>query len=111
MDGSDHDWFEGRAARCVLMVLVDDATSRTFCRFFESETTAAAFDVFGAWCRRDGVPRALYVDRDSIYRCERKASQATVEEELRGEGRETQFGRAMRKLGVGLILANSPRLD
>ena len=108
-DGSEHDWFEGRGPRCVLMVAVDDATSRSYCRFFESETTAAAFETFGAWCRAYGVPRALYVDRDSIYRCERKVSQATVEEELRGEGPETQFGRAMRLLGVELILANSPQ--
>src|SRR5438552_1345810 len=28
MDGSHHDWFEGRAATCVLMVMIDDATSR-----------------------------------------------------------------------------------
>jgi transposase len=106
MDGSDHDWFEGRGPRCVLMVLVDDATGRAFCRFYEAETTRAAFDVFGAHCRRHGVPRALYVDRDSIYRCDR---QATVEEELRAASPLTQFGRAMKLLGVELILANSPQ--
>jgi transposase len=27
-DGSHHDWFEGRAEKCCLLVLVDDATSR-----------------------------------------------------------------------------------
>ena len=109
MDGSDHDWFEGRCPahpRCVLMVMIDDATGRVFCRFYASETTAAAFDVFGAYCRKHGVPRALYVDRDSIYRCDR---QATSEEELRAESPPTQFGRAMKLLGVGLILANSPQ--
>src|SRR5688500_865370 len=47
MDGSHHDWFEGRAPRCVLMVLIDDASSRTFARFYPAETTEAAFDVFG----------------------------------------------------------------
>src|SRR5437764_284978 len=38
LDGSDHDWFEGRCAghpRCVLMVMIDDATGRMFCRFYE----------------------------------------------------------------------------
>ena len=79
MDGSDHDWFEGRCPdhpRCVLMVLVDDATGRVFCRFYGSETTAAAFAVFGAYRRRYGVPRGLYVDRDSIYRSDRQATVA-----------------------------------
>ena len=106
MDGSHHDWFEGRGPWCVLMVMVDDATGRAFARFFESETTAAAFGVFGAYVRRYGLPHALYVDRDSIYRSDR---QATVEEELRGQGPATQFGRAMKQLGVGVILANSPQ--
>src|SRR5687767_9454060 len=49
MDGSHHDWFEGRAPKCVLMVLIDDATSRVFARFYVAETTEAAFDAFGRW--------------------------------------------------------------
>ena len=28
IDGSHHDWFEGRAPKCCLLVFVDDATSR-----------------------------------------------------------------------------------
>ncbi len=106
MDGSHHDWFEGRGPWCVLMVMIDDATGRTFARFFEGETTAAAMEVFGAYVRRHGLPHGLYVDRDSIYRSDR---QATVEEELRGQGPATQFGRAMKTLDVELILANSPQ--
>jgi hypothetical protein len=46
------------------------------------------------------------VDRDSIYRSDR---QSTVEEALRAASPLTQFGRAMRALGVELILANSPQ--
>ena len=106
MDGSHHDWFEGRGPWCVLMVMIDDATGRTFARFFEGETTAAAMEVFGAYVRKHGLPHSLYVDRDSIYRSDR---QATVEEELRGQGPTTQFGRAMNELAVELILANSPQ--
>ncbi|WP_158651641.1 helix-turn-helix domain-containing protein, partial [Acinetobacter indicus] len=26
IDGSHHDWFEGRAAKCCLLVFIDDAT-------------------------------------------------------------------------------------
>jgi hypothetical protein len=48
----------------------------------------------------------LYVDRDSIYRCEGAAS---VADQLAGKERQTQFGRAMAALGVELILANSPQ--
>jgi transposase len=70
LDGSHHDWFEGRAPRCVLMVMVDDATSRVWAQFFEQETTRASYDIFEGWVRRWGLPQSLYVDKDSIYRCE-----------------------------------------
>jgi hypothetical protein len=107
MDGSHHDWFEDRGERCVLMVMIDDATSHTYARFFEGETTAAAMEIFGGYIRRHGLPHSLYVDRDSIYRSDR---QATVEEELRGQpAPTTQFARAMKQLNVELILANSPQ--
>ena len=106
MDGSHHDWFEGRAARAVLMVMIDDATSKTYAQFFEEETTRASFDMTEQWGRCYGVPQSLYVDRDSIYRCERIA---TVDEQLAGQKPQTQFGRAMKQLGVELILANSPQ--
>lgn len=106
LDGSHHDWFEGRRAKASLMVMVDDATNETYARFFEEETTEASFRTFGGWVSHYGVPRSLYVDRDSIYRCER---QATVAEQMAGNGPQTQFGRAMKQLGVDLILANSPQ--
>ena len=106
MDGSHHDWFEGRRAGAVLMVLIDDATNRTYARFYEAEDTRAAMDGFGRYVRRRKLPQALYVDRDSIYRCTREAR---VDEELRGETPQTQFARAMKTLGVELILANSPQ--
>ena len=106
LDGSHHDWFEGRRAECVLMVMVDDATNRMRARFSEEETTRASYDVFEGWGRKYRLPRSLYVDRDSIYRCEGVAS---VAEQLAGRERQTQFGRAMAALGVELILANSPQ--
>jgi transposase len=106
LDGSHHDWFEGRRAKCVLMVMVDDATNRIRVRFFEEETTRASYDLLEVWVRHHGLPGALYVDRDSIYRCE---GQASVADQLAGKERQTQFGRAMEQLGVELILANSPQ--
>ena len=106
LDGSHHDWFEGRRAPCVLMVMVDDATGRLWAQFFEEETTRASYDVLEGWVRHHGLPRSLYVDRDSIYRCEGLGS---VPEQLAGKAPQTQFGRAMASLDVELILANSPQ--
>jgi transposase len=106
MDGSHHDWFEGRREKAVLMVMVDDATNRTVARFFEEESTRAAYDVLEVWAKEHGLPSSLYVDRDSIYRCERVA---TVAEQVAGKEPRTQFGRAMEELAVELILAHSPQ--
>jgi Homeodomain-like domain len=106
LDGSHHDWFEGRRAKAVLMVMVDDATNRVWAQFSEEETTRASYDVSEGWVRRWGLPQSLYVDRDSIYRCEGVGS---VAEQMAGKGPQTQFGRAMEQLGVELILANSPQ--
>jgi hypothetical protein len=106
LDGSDHDWFEGRAPRAVLMVMVDDATGRVWAQFFEAETTRASYDMLEGWTRKYGLPQSLYVDRDSIYRCE---GIGTIAEQLAGKEPKTQFGRAMEQLGVELILANSPQ--
>jgi hypothetical protein len=42
IDGSEHRWFEDRAAACTLLVFVDDATSRLMeLRFVASESTFA----------------------------------------------------------------------
>ena len=98
IDGSHHDWFEGRGAKCVLMVMIDDATGWALARFYDAETTVAAFDVFGRWAAAmGGVPRAVYADRHGIYRDEGRP------------GKPTQFGRAMKELTVELILARSPQ--
>ena len=106
MDGSPHNWFGGRGPKAVLMEMVDDATGRTLSRFYPEETTAAAMDLFSRYVTKYGLPQALYVDHDSIYEINRETS---VEEALRGEEPLTQFGRAMKELGVQLILANSPQ--
>jgi hypothetical protein len=93
MDGSHHDWFEGRRPKASLMVMIDDATNWTYARFFESETTAAAMTAFGRYVQFRGLPQALYVDHDSIYETTRDA---TTDEELRETGPLTQFGRHAR---------------
>lgn len=116
LDGSHHDWFEGRrkvakpretfAGWAVLMVMIDDATGHVFARFYEEESWASAADVFTRYAKQHGLPRGLYVDRHSIYRVDREA---TDDEILAEKQPETQFGRAMRQLNVELILARSPQ--
>jgi hypothetical protein len=88
------------------MVLIDDATSEVFAWFSEEETTIAAMEAFRGYVDCYGLPRALYVDRDSIYRCDREA---TIAENLAGKAPTTQFGRAMEELDVGVIMAHSPQ--
>ena len=106
MDGSPHDWLEGRGPPCVLMTAIDDATGRRRGRFFAAETTEAAMATLSQWCERFGVPQSLYVDRHGIYRADRDP---TAEELAAGQRPVTQFGRAMRELDVRLILARSPQ--
>lgn len=106
MDGSHHDWFEQRRGKCVLMVMVDDASGQAWAQFHESQTTEAAMLTFGSYVARQGLPVGLYVDRDSIYQTNRKA---TAAENLANTGPLTQFGRAMRRLDVQMTFARSPQ--
>lgn len=106
MDGSIHDWFEGRAPRCFLMSMVDDATGKSLFEFWEEETTEAAMSLLQSWIKLYGVPKALYVDRKTVYITSREP---TTEEQLAGVAPATQFGRACRKLGIELIAAHSPQ--
>jgi transposase len=106
MDGSHHDWFEGRRGWAVLMVMIDDATGRIFARFFEEEDLEAALTMLQDYIARYGLPRALYVDRAGIYRADREPTEFEI---LAGKEPQTQFGRAMEQLDVKLILARSPQ--
>ena len=64
IDGSEHRWFEDRAAACTLLVFVDDATSRLMeLRFVPSESTFAYFEALKAYLRRHGKPVAFYSDK------------------------------------------------
>jgi hypothetical protein len=108
LDGSFHDWFEGRGERggrrsCV-MNRVDDATGTTLLRLGEQETIWAAVDVLRAWIERNGVPRALYTDWKNVYK-----RQPTAAEEAAGEEGHTHFGRMCAKLGIEIIAAGTPQ--
>lgn len=107
MDTSEHAWLEGRGgAEPVLVSMIDDATGRQMKRFFPSDTTEANLEMLGRWLRRHGRPLAVYADRDSIFRVNRPPTRA---EALAGRPAETQFGRALRQLGIDYIPAGSPQ--
>jgi hypothetical protein len=106
MDGSHHDWLEGRGPELVLMGYVDDATNDFFGRFYGYEGVYPAMESFGCYIRRYGLPVSVYLDRHSTYKTTREPS---VEESLRGERAQTQFARALKELGVKLIYAHSPQ--
>lgn len=107
LDGSPHDWFEGRGPRCTLIDYIDDASSRILhLEFVDEEDTLNLMRTTKAYLRKWGRPVAFYVDKDSIYNVNRPAS---VEEQLRAADPITQFTRAMGELGVEMILAHSPQ--
>jgi transposase len=104
MDGSFHDWFEGRGPRGCLMNMVDDATGVVEARMGKEETIWAAVGLLQRWIEKYGVPRALYTDWKNVYK-----RKATTREQLRGEEPRTQFGRMCQKLGIEIIAASSPQ--
>jgi len=104
MDGSHHDWFEGRREPCVLMGYIDDATSRVYARFYEYEGTFPAMDSFKRYIQKYGLPVSVYLDRHSTYKGNK---QPTIEDELMNRQSLSQFGRALEELGVHLIHAQS----
>lgn len=107
MDGSHHDWFEGRGPRCVLMGYIDDATGRVYGRFGEYEGTIPVMESFGCYIRKYGIPSSVYLDRHSTYK--QSKGKLTIEEELAGTELLSEFERACQELGVKVIHAHSPQ--
>lgn len=99
MDGSYHDWFEGRGPECCLIVVIDDATSKLMMlKFVEWESTFAYFGVIKEYIKKFGRPLGLYTDRLAVFETTRNTDK---------DYRDTQFHRAMSELGIELILAHS----
>lgn len=101
IDGSPHDWFEGRRERCTLIVFIDDATGQTYAKFFETETTHAYMETAWEYFSKYGKPRAFYSDKHGIFRINQP--NCNKREQV------TQFGRALKELNVQLICASSPQ--
>jgi transposase len=81
VDGSRHDWFEGRGPVCVFMGYIDDATSKVYGRFYEYEGTLPAMDSLRRYIRKYGIPMSLYMDKHSTYK---STGEPTIEEQLNG---------------------------
>jgi hypothetical protein len=106
MDGSHHDWLEGRGAACVLMGYIDDASNRVYARFYPYEGTIPAMDSFKRYLRRDGIPMSVYLDKHSTYKA---WAEPSIAEQLAGRKPKSQFERALDELGVEVIHADSPQ--
>jgi transposase len=103
IDGSDHDWFEGRGPKCTLLVYIDDATGQFLeLRFVPDETFFAYCEASADYFERYGKPVAFYSDKHGIFRVNQPRPLGTT----RGL---TQFGRAMEELGIQIICANTPQ--
>jgi len=107
LDGSPHEWLEGRGPRLTLLVAIDDASSEVPNGVFrQQEDDAGYLELLRGISRSHGLPQAVYTDRHTIFR---SPKQATLEQELAGERPRSQFGRIMDELGIEMIAAYSPQ--
>ena len=101
IDGSHHDWFEGRAPKCCLLVFIDDATGKLqHLRFCESESTFDYMISTRLYVEQHGKPLAFYSDKHSVFRVNQSSKKDT---------KITQFGRVLSTLNIDIIFANSPQ--
>jgi transposase len=107
VDGSQHDWLEGRGPELCLIAAIDDATGEVLWALFRPEEDAAGyFLLLEHLSHTHGLPLALYADRHTIFQSPKKAS---VAEELAGKSPRSQFGRLLDELAIQLIPAHSPQ--
>lgn len=101
LDGSPHDWFEGRGPKCTLLVFIDDATSQLlWLEFAPSESFDAIMNATLKYFKKHGRPVSFYVDYGSVF---------SVNTNNPERDKLTQFERAMKELNVEVIHARSPQ--
>ena len=107
VDGSPHDWLEGRGARLCLIGAIDDATGKVVGAFFtQAESSWGYLRLFSEIFKRHGLPQSIYSDRHSVFWTDREPILA---EQLINQRPLTEVGRALDELGVTLIFAGSPQ--
>lgn len=109
LDGSRHDWLEGRGPWLTLLAAIDDATNEVVAATFRAEEDSAGyFEILRMAIRRHGLPGAIYRDRHGSF--EQPAGKlAETELRLTDGRRPTQVGRALEDLGIRSIAARSPQ--
>jgi len=109
IDGSKHDWLEGRGPYLTLIAAIDDATSTVPFALFRDQEDAHGYLLMLRHIIQDkGIPLALYSDRHGIFQRSPKEPES-LREQLRGKRDATQFGRALQELGIELIVAYTPQ--
>lgn len=109
IDGSPHDWLEGRGPSFTLVGAIDDATGKVpYACFQEQEDSRGYFLLLRGIVERYGIPLALYHDRHTIFEVPENESES-IEEQLKGKKKLTQFGRLLDELGITSISAHSPQ--
>lgn len=107
VDGSPHDWLQGRGPRLCLIGAIDDATSKVMGAFFApAESSWGYFHLFCEIFKEHGVSQSIYTDCHSVFFTDREP---TLEEQLINRKPTTEVGRGLEELGVTLILAHSPQ--
>lgn len=105
-DASEHAWLEDRGPKLALVALIDDATNKVWASFREYEDAAGYVELLEQVCLTEGIPMELYTDRRNVFQDQRKLS---VEDQLAGKERTSQFKRILDILGIQLTQANSPQ--
>jgi len=107
VDGSLHDWLEGRGPRLTLLAAIDDASNEVpHALLREKEDAAAYFELMLSITYSHGIPLAVYADQHTIFQ---SSTKATVDQQLAGQLPRSQFGRLMHDLAIELIAAYSPQ--
>jgi transposase len=101
LDGSPHDWFEGRASKCTLIVFIDDATSEIlWLEFVKSESFSGVAGATKNYVEKCGRPTSFYVDYGSVF---------SVNLNNPERCKKTQFERIMKEMNIDVIHARSPQ--
>jgi hypothetical protein len=107
VDGSPHDWLQGRGPRLCLIGAIDDATGKVMGAFFtQAESSWGYFKLFSEIFEQQGLPQSIYADRHSVFWTDREP---TIDEQFINKKPLTEVGRGLEQLGVSLILAHSPQ--
>lgn len=107
VDGSKHDWLEGRGPWLTLHAAIDDATNEVVGAVFREEEDATGYALLVHHISQShGLPLALYADKHRIFQSPREL---TLAEQLEGVEPRTQLGQLLHDLDITLIAAHSPQ--